>query len=80
MSAATNGLVFRRLLFVAPAVGATAQALKARYWTPEQHSGFLAMWSLGPGGMPLGRCMSRLGSDRQQLTFHGGERNIKMVH
>eukprot|EP00434_Breviolum_minutum_P026944 symbB.v1.2.023819.t1/scaffold2190.1/size86289/3 len=49
MSAATNGLVFRRLLFVAPAVGATAQALKARYWTPEQHSGFLAMWSLGPG-------------------------------
>ncbi|CAJ1448751.1 unnamed protein product [Effrenium voratum] len=38
----------RRLVFAAPAVGAIVLALKARYVTPEQHSGFLAIWCLGP--------------------------------
>ena len=38
-----------RVVFAAPGVGAIALALKARYLTPEQHSGFLAMWCLGPG-------------------------------
>ncbi|CAE7398004.1 SULT1B1 [Symbiodinium natans] len=38
----------RPVAFVAPAVGATSLALKARYSTPEQHSSFLAMWCLGP--------------------------------
>lgn len=41
--------VAQRLVFAAPAVGAAALAMKARFVTPQEHSGFLAMWCLGPG-------------------------------